>query len=51
MTHGIDTSFLVAVEVVSHAAHGIARKRFEHLTAAGDSFALVPQVLAELSTS
>jgi predicted nucleic acid-binding protein len=47
MTHGIDTSFLVAAEVAFHAGHAAARRRFEKLLDVGDSFALTPQVLAE----
>jgi len=47
MTHGVDTSFLVAVEVVSHAEHSRARAQFQKLLKAGDTFALAPQVLAE----
>jgi predicted nucleic acid-binding protein len=47
MTHGIDTSFLVAVEVSSHAEHARARAQFQKLLNAGDAFALVPQILAE----
>lgn len=47
MTHGLDTSFLVALEVGSHAEHGACRSRFQRLLKAGDSFALAPQVLAE----
>ncbi|MBU6402103.1 MAG: PIN domain-containing protein [Verrucomicrobia bacterium] len=47
MTHGVDTSFLVAVEVGSHAEHRRTRDRFHRLLAAQDTFALVPQVLAE----
>ena len=48
MTHGLDTSFLVALEVGSHADHAACRSRFQRLLKAGDSFALSPQVLAEL---
>ena len=48
MTHGLDTSFLVALEVASHANHAACRSRFLRLLKAGDSFALSPQVLAEL---
>jgi predicted nucleic acid-binding protein len=44
--HGIDTSFLVALEVVGHPSHGPAGERFRRLADAGDVFALVPQVLA-----
>jgi predicted nucleic acid-binding protein len=47
MTHGIDTSFLVAVEVSSHAEHAACRARFQKMVRAGDSFSLVPQILAE----
>lgn len=48
MIHGLDTSFLVALEVSSHAEHAACRGRFQRLLKAGDSFALAPQVLAEL---
>jgi len=47
MTHGIDTGFLVAAEVVEHPDHQPARQKFQSFRAAGDRFALVPQVLAE----
>ncbi|WP_395734497.1 PIN domain-containing protein [Prosthecobacter sp.] len=47
MTHGIDTGFLVAAEVAEHADHQAARLKFKDFRAAGDRFALVPQVLAE----
>ena len=47
MSHGIDTGFLVAAEVLEHPNHLSARQCFSELRAAGDSFALVPQVLAE----
>jgi len=47
MTHGFDTSFLVAVEVDSHEAHAACRARFQKLLKAGDTFSLVPQILAE----
>jgi predicted nucleic acid-binding protein len=47
MTHGVDTSFLVAVEVSSHAEHGSVRARFQKILKAGDTFALAPQILAE----
>jgi predicted nucleic acid-binding protein len=45
--HGIDTSFLVAVEVAGHPNHASARRLLDRLLGAGDSFALAPQVLAE----
>jgi len=47
MTHGLDTSFLVAIEVRSHEEHSRARTRFQKLLNAGDAFSLAPQVLAE----
>lgn len=47
MTHGFDTSFLVAAEVAGHAEHAAARSRLKELRQAGDNFALAPQVLAE----
>ncbi len=47
MTHGLDTSFLVAVEVGSHEEHASCRARFQKLLKAGDTFSLVPQILAE----
>ena len=47
MTHGLDTSFLVAVEVLSHEDHQKTRARFQRLVRAGDTFCLAPQILAE----
>ena len=47
MTHGLDTSFLVAVEVDSHGEHAVCRARFQRLLKAGDTFSLAPQILAE----
>jgi predicted nucleic acid-binding protein len=47
VNHGIDTGFLVAAEVVEHASHQAARAKIAALVAAGDGFALAPQVLAE----
>jgi predicted nucleic acid-binding protein len=47
VTHGIDTSFLVALDVTSHAEHEEARVRFNKLLKAGDTFCLAPQILAE----
>ena len=47
MIHGLDTSFLVALEASSHEEHAACRSRFRRLLKAGDSFALAPQVLAE----
>jgi len=47
VTHGLDTSFLVAVEVSCHAAHGAARTLASSLREKGGRFALTPQVIAE----
>lgn len=47
MTHGIDTGFLVAAEIVGHADHAAARALLARLLGAGDRLALAPQVLAE----
>jgi len=45
--HGIDTSFLVAVEVSEHPQHLAAHKRLKKLLDADEDMALAPQVLAE----
>jgi len=47
MTHGLDTSFLVATELATHAQHNTSRALLQHLAQAGDNLALAPQVLAE----
>jgi predicted nucleic acid-binding protein len=47
MIHGLDTSFLVAVEVSSHDEHAACRSRLQKFLKAEDQFALAPQVLAE----
>jgi predicted nucleic acid-binding protein len=47
MIHGLDTSFLVAVEVQEHAEHGAARQTLARLLSATDQIAMAPQVLAE----
>lgn len=47
MTHGLDTSFLVAAEVSCHPDHVAARTLADSLRNTGDRFALAPQVLAE----
>jgi predicted nucleic acid-binding protein len=47
MIHGLDTSFLVAAEVHSHANHAACRARLQRLLEAKDKFAVTPQVLAE----
>jgi len=45
--HGLDTSFLIAVEVAGHKDHGIARAVAESLRRKGDRFVIAPQILAE----
>lgn len=47
MTHGLDTGFLVAAEVIEHAEHSAARQTLSRLLAGGDRIAMAPQVLAE----
>lgn len=47
MTHGLDTSFLVAAEVACHADHATVRSLASSLRQKGDHFALAPQALAE----
>jgi predicted nucleic acid-binding protein len=47
VTHGFDTTFLVAAEVVGHSNHAASRSRLSALRSAGDDFAIAPQVLAE----
>jgi predicted nucleic acid-binding protein len=43
----LDTGFLVAAEVLEHPKHSAARTKLAAFLAAGDRFALAPQVLAE----
>ena len=47
MIHGIDTSFLVAVELASHPRHADTSQTRQSLNQSGDQFALTPFVLAE----
>jgi predicted nucleic acid-binding protein len=47
VTHGLDTSFLVAAEVACHPDHVAARILASALRQNGDHFALAPQALAE----
>ena len=49
MTHGLDTSFLVATEVTGHADHVAARTLAASLRNQGDRFALAPQALPEFA--
>ena len=47
MTHGIDTDFLVAAEVIDHPFHQQADTLLRQLISEGHDFALAPQTLAE----
>ncbi len=47
MRHGVDTTFLVAVEVACHPYHGTARTLAGTLRRNGERFAITPQVVAE----
>ena len=47
MTHGIDTDFLVAVEIREHPFHDPADALLQSLLADGHDLALAPQTLAE----
>jgi predicted nucleic acid-binding protein len=47
MIIGLDTSFLVQLDVVGHPGHQRARTLRDHRLDIGDRFALAPQVLAE----
>jgi len=47
MIHGMDTGFLVVIEMRQHPEHSLARAALAGLLAAGDLLAVAPQVLAE----
>jgi predicted nucleic acid-binding protein len=47
MTHGIDTDFLVASEIVDHPFHGQADALLQELLDDGHDLAVAPQTLAE----
>jgi predicted nucleic acid-binding protein len=47
VTHGADTSFLLAVEIVEHAHHAEALRLLRELLERGDRVAIAPQVLTE----
>jgi predicted nucleic acid-binding protein len=47
MMHGIDTGFLVVIEMVEHPEHLPARAKLIQLLGAGDLLGITPQVLAE----
>jgi hypothetical protein len=42
VTHGLDTSFLLAVEIVEYAHHADALRLFAELLARGDRMAIAP---------
>jgi len=47
LNRGLDTGFLVALEVREHALHQPAREKLQAVLAQGDRLSLSPQVLAE----
>jgi predicted nucleic acid-binding protein len=47
VNHGVDTGFLVAIEVAEHVNHQSVRAKIAAIVAAGDGLALAPQVLVE----
>jgi predicted nucleic acid-binding protein len=47
MIRGLDTRYLVAVEVREHAEHAAARGTLAKVLSAGDVIAIAPQVSAE----
>jgi predicted nucleic acid-binding protein len=47
MIHGLDTGFLVALELAEHSEYTAARATLAGLLAAEDELAVAPQVLAE----
>lgn len=47
MLHGVDTTFLVQVEVANHPQHQRSRAVLDRILADGDQLAIAPQVLAE----
>ena len=49
MLRGLDTSFLVQVEVADHPRHRASRDRMDELLAAEGTQVLAPQVMVERS--
>jgi len=47
LNHGLDTGFLVALEISEHPSHASANFELSRLIKAGDRLSLVPQVLSE----
>ena len=48
MIHGLDTGFLVALEILEHADHVAVEYTLARLVSAGDLIAIAPQVLSEV---
>lgn len=48
MNYGLDTGFLVAVELPEHVEHTAARTKLTEVVSKGDRLSLAPQVLTEL---
>jgi len=47
MIHGIDTSLLVAAELLAHSQHEPSRAMVQQMAQSGENMAVAPQVLAE----
>jgi predicted nucleic acid-binding protein len=47
MIHGLDTSFLIAAEMLEHAEHVASRAAFARLIVNRDMIGIAPQILAE----
>jgi predicted nucleic acid-binding protein len=47
MTYGIDTNFLIAVEVMEHSRNRRANALLDEILEAGNKLALAPQTMAE----
>ncbi len=47
MIRGLDTTFLVQVEVVAHPGHAAARARLRRILDADDTLGIAPQILFE----
>jgi predicted nucleic acid-binding protein len=45
--HGLDTSFMVALEVSGHPQHAAARSALDRILVARETLAIAPQVLIE----
>src|SRR5262245_21442248 len=49
MIHGLDTGFLVAVELLEHVQHTPARSKLGGILSSGDQIGIAPQVLSEFA--